>query len=120
MSTVISLDTHLLIQPNSLLYDNIEAILQILSNSDKENIASDWLLGTRNWEILTRGKTSEEEIGDLLEEFVHAMDKLVEEGYIKRNDDYEDAIQYVKDLQKRRYTLEMTEHRKTPTSRKKT
>ena len=119
MSTILSFDTHLLAQPNSLLYDNIEALFQILSNSDKEDIEPDWLLGTRSWTTYGGRRRRYEDEGDLLESFIIEAEKFVEEGYIKRNDHYEGTLQYVKELQKRRDFLEETEPIKTPNRRQK-
>ena len=86
-------------------YKNLDRILDVFSyiDIDEDDDISEWLLRSR-WSLIMN-----QEIGysDLLVVFTEKMEELVNKGYIKPNETYKCAIEFVKDLQKQRETLEV-------------
>ncbi|MCL4297453.1 MAG: NACHT domain-containing protein [Anaerolineae bacterium] len=98
---------HLILQENPqvdhLTYERVNKLLKVLPNSDKGKVIPEWLLGTRDW-ILSGG----ERIQDLLAVFVEQMKMLVKQGHIERNETYESAIKFVRELHNRREALDVS------------
>ncbi len=89
-------------------YKNVNKLLEILPDSNKGHVIPEWLVGTRDW-ILGWGRTHDDHIGDLFAVFVDQMEELAKQGHIERNVAYECAIDFVRELQKRREALETSE-----------
>ncbi|MBE7550681.1 MAG: NACHT domain-containing protein [Anaerolineales bacterium] len=94
-------------QPSKSTYESVNKLLEVLPDSDKGDVIPEWLLGTRDW-ILWRGRTYDEHIGDLLVVFMDQMEELVRQGHIERDVTYERAINFVRELQNRRKTLDVS------------
>jgi len=89
-----------------LIYEGVVRLLKTLPNSDDGAVIHDWLSGTRKWCLATLSMEPDREIGDLLTVFVKEMAKLIECGVLEQDTTYECAINFVKELQKRREALQ--------------
>jgi hypothetical protein len=92
-------------QPSQSPYESINKLLEVLPDSDKGDVIPELLLGTRDW-ILGWGTKPHEHIRDIFAVFVDQMEALVKQGHIERNVTYERAINFVRELQKRREALD--------------
>ncbi len=97
-------------QPSQSTYESVNKLLEVLPDSDKGNVIPEWLLGTRDW-IINRGREHDERMGDLFVVFVDQMEELVKQGHLERNETYERAINFVRELQNRREILEVSKRK---------
>jgi hypothetical protein len=101
ISTVVRLGISRFYSRTNSNYDNYAAILKILSNSDPSEVMQDWLVGTREWNLLDHDK----HIKDLLTVFTQQIKKLVKQGALNRDAVYERAINFVEELPARREAI---------------
>jgi hypothetical protein len=90
-------------QTNSLIA-GLSELFKILPNSGNGEIDQELLIGTCKWQNIYFDSKCQ----DLLMKFIEEMEQLVKEGYLEQDETYENAINFVKELQKKRDALVAT------------
>jgi hypothetical protein len=93
-------------EPETSDLESAVRLLEFLPpGDDREIIPEDWLLGTRDWALMSLRNVGNEPIEDLFAVFVDDVQALSEQGVLKQ-DTTERAIDFVRKLQERREMLQ--------------
>lgn len=84
--------------------DSVSVIMRALALCEEGESVQDFTEGTRDW-VLGSGRKIDDEIGDLFTFFLEQMTWATQEGLIEKDDAYERAIGFVRDLQVKRNDL---------------